>query len=166
MAGGGGGGPVSAVTSGFGLLGASNEARAIKQEAAFEAQQAEFNAQLLEIQKEELAKKTKDDINERQSLTRKMVGSQKARLAAQGIEVDSGIAVDLQEETKQIGREDVLRIKNNAWRQAMGLDIEQADIRSQSKFKQLGARRKANTTLATAGLNAFSGTYKGFTRTS
>lgn len=146
---------------GLQMLEAKNQADAIKRQSEFEAKQQEFNANLIGIQQEELERQSKKDINRRNSETKQMIGSQKVSLAAQGIDVDSDVARVLEKEERRIGREDAQVIKNNAWRESMGLEIAKHDLRTQAGFTRLGGKEQARSTLVSGGLGAASSMLSG-----
>src|SRR5690242_19657087 len=53
-----------------------------------------------------------------------MIGSQRAGLAANGVDINSGSAVDVQSTTAATGEADALTIRNNAARQAYGQQVQ------------------------------------------
>ena len=66
------------------------------------------------------------------------VGSARARMAAQGIDVSSGSAVDVQGQDAYFSELDAQTIRNNAAREAMGYT-------TQAALNKLGARAKAQS---------------------
>lgn len=153
--------------AGLQLVEAKNQADSIKASSNFQARQTEFNAQLLELQKDDVKNQLDKDVFRRQQQTKKMIGSQKAAMAAQGIDVEGDIGVTLQEDEQQFSMDDVQSLKNNAWREAMGLEIQESDLRTQAAFARLGGKSQARSTLATGGLQAASmglGAYNTFKR--
>ena len=145
----------------FQMLEAKNQASAMKRQAEFEARQLEFNSQLVQIQKREILDQAETDVQRRQSEVKKMLGSQKVSLAAQGVDVSSDVAQDIEREERRVGVEDVQTIKNNAWREAMGLEIKSQDLKTQAKFTRLAGKEGARSTLVTGGLNAASSIVSG-----
>lgn len=112
--------------------------------------------------------------------TKKIIGSQRAALAAQGIRIDEGSARDVQMETADIGELDAMNIRNNAAREAFGYKSQgiaqqmQGDARyfskliEASKFKmraidygyrgrmaEIAGETEAAQTLITGGLKAY-----------
>ncbi|WP_332774437.1 hypothetical protein [Pseudomonas sp. ESBL1] len=57
--------------------------------------------------------------------TRNMIGAQRAGFAANGVDVNSGSAADIQDDTAALGELDALTIKNNAAREAWGYRTQQ-----------------------------------------
>lgn len=147
-------GAATAASMAMSIYNAKQQSDAIKMQGEFDAQQAKFNVQSLEVRKNELLAKAEEDQTDMAKQVQQMLGIQKVSLAAQGIEVDTGTAEQIQAETKEIGRKDIMRIKNNAWREAWGMEVQQEQIETQAKFAKLGARTQASNTLATGGLQA------------
>lgn len=96
---------------------------------------------------------------------RQTAGSQKAALAAQGIDVGSGSAADILQETaifseldqieiQKNASLDALTIKNNAWREAWGLKTQASAYESEARMALHTAKRKSKNTLLTGGIRA------------
>lgn len=92
-------------------------------------------------------------------------GSQKAALAAQGIDIGSGSAADIIAETEAMSeldqieiqknaRLDALTIKNNAWREAWGYKQQASIYGSEGEMALSTSKRKATTSLLTGGLQS------------
>lgn len=135
---------------------AKNSADAIRRQAEFDARQSEYNASLVKYQKSEILSQAQRDTQYREQQVNKMIGTQKVSLAAQGIEVGSELGQALEQEERRIGAEDVQAIKNNAWREVMGLEIKRTDLMAQAGATRIGGMEKARTTLATGGISAVS----------
>lgn len=136
------------------LMGAYANARALEaqgyaQRQAFEmnAKFAEFNAKQALERGDEAAKAYKDHVN-------KTIGTQRASYAAQGVDVNSGSAMEVQKQTAELGAQDVLTIKNNAWREAWGMRVEAGNSRIQAQYAESTANATARATLLTGGLQA------------
>ena len=80
------------------------------------------------------------------------IGEQRVALAAQGIDIDQGSALEIQLQTAEFVSQDALTISNNAWREAWGFRAEANSLRFQGQFAQLAASSKARSTLITGGL--------------
>ncbi|MCO7513713.1 hypothetical protein NJF44_01335 [Pseudomonas guariconensis] len=83
--------------------------------------------------------------------TRAMIGAQRAGFAANGIDVNSGSAADVQDDTAALGEQDALTIKNNAAREAWGYRTQA----QQNRMAASNARRSGQAgmfgSLLTAG---------------
>jgi len=146
------------------ILAGKLEADAIEAQGAWENRAAKFSADNLALQRKEVSDIAQEDIFLRQQEVRQMLGMQRAQLAASGVEVGADTALQLQEDTKRMGQEDVMNIENNAWRQAWGLKIQETDTRNRGKFALASSKQKSFATIATAGLKGIGsfadGTYK------
>ena len=143
---------------------ANTDAKAMKQQADFDAMQMRFNSSLVKYQQEDLQDQTTRDIIEREKQVKQMIGSQRATMAAQGIEVEGEIGAAVEEETRMIGMEDVQAIKNNAWRESMGLQIKERDLLTQARSTELSGQSKANSTRASGMLSGMSTGLSGISR--
>ena len=94
---------------------------------------------------------------------RQVRGSQRVSFAAQGIEVDSGSAADIQAETQTIedfNAEDIRRaaaldaltIRNNAWRESFGFKFQASQFSKRGRLVSRASRNRARSTLI-AGVN-------------
>lgn len=60
--------------------------------------------------------------------TAQVIGMQRAQLAHSGIDIGSGSALRLQEDTARVGELDALTIRNNAARAAYGYEVQASDF--------------------------------------
>jgi hypothetical protein len=148
----GGGGGLAA--GGTQILSSKLEADAIKAQGEWQSRQMDFNRAMLSTQRLEIDKKAQEDIVLRQNDVRAMLGAQKVSLAAKGIDVDSDLSKQLQDDTRRSGRLDVSAIENNAWREAWGLQVRETDLKMQSRFARAGSLINSANTIATGGLRA------------
>lgn len=129
---------LTAVSGGMKVIGDINEGQAVANEAKYNAQVATNNAAYSAAAGQSQA--------EAESLKNAQVaGRVKAAQAANGVDVNSGSAVDVQESQREAGVVDVQNIENNALLQAYGyksqatLDKQQAkDAIQGSQFSALG----------------------------
>lgn len=134
---------------------------ASKSQADYQRRMSEVNARLAETQaKDTIARGEKAAKNVKKD-TRKLIGAQRASLAAQGINVDSGSALEVQAETAGLGAEEELRVRNDAWRTAWGFRAEAIDYRSRGEMAAMAGRREARNTLITGGMSAISSGLQG-----
>lgn len=143
------------------MYGASKQADAQRAQADFQADQARANAKLLDLQREEVFKQGEEDVRIRQQQIRGMLGTQSAMMAAQGISIDSEVVDNLAADTKQVGIEDAQAIRNNAWREAWGLEVESNNLRETAKFTKRAGETSANNTMLIGGASAVSTMSKG-----
>lgn len=139
----------------YGLAGA--QAEGIKAKADFEASQMEFNSRMAELEAKQVLKRKEEAISDYGSKASKMIGSQRAALAAQGIDIDSGTASDIQEETKEVVAQDIMRISNNAWREAWGYKTQAKNLSLSAMATRIGGANQSRMTLLSGGVNAIQG---------
>lgn len=154
----GSGSPLGILSAPFQIIEGYNKGRSLQIQADFDAQQQDFNAEQLLVQRKDLLENSEKqaDLIEREA--KQIVGTQKAALAAQGIDLGSDVAGLLEEDTRFTAREDVLATRNNAWRQALGLEIASDDLKIQAKFTRLtgkSQRRQAITQGIADGVSTF-----------
>lgn len=133
---------------------AYSAAEAEKLEGEYRRQQYGFNKKLAEEQAEDAIKRGEKDASLLKKRGKQVKGAQRAALAAQGIEVDSGSAADLQADTDEAVQLDVQAAKNNAWREAWGYRAQALSYGFQGEMEYAASRTKARNTLITGGLGA------------
>lgn len=143
------------------LSSSAQQSAATKSQAAFQSGQFETQARLSELQAESAITRGRQEETEAKKKTKILIGRQRAALSAQGIEISSGSALDIQIETAEAGAVDALTIKNNAFREATGHRIEAIDLRSQAGFARSAGKNKARNTLITGGVTAASDVIRG-----
>lgn len=143
-----------AVIGGAQLLAAKQQADAVKAEAKWKAQQLGFNAQVAQLQRKEIEDKAQDDVVSRQQDVSRIIGDQKVIMAANGIDLGSDVSAQIEADTRKTGRLDMLNIKNNAWKEAWGMQVKAQDLRDQAEFTKRSADITAKNTLLTGGLQA------------
>jgi hypothetical protein len=159
-------------TAGFGIQGVGNaasayaESESIKAQGGYQRRMGNLNADLAESQSGDALKRAEGAVRDNKNQTRQKVGAQRASLAASGVDVGSGSAAQLQQDTELTGVQDEQTIRNNAIREAWGYRIQASNARAQGNFASITARGQANQTLINGGMraagNAFSayGSYK------
>lgn len=122
--------------------------------AANNAKVAEYNAQ------DALERGSKLEKQHRLKMS-KLQGKQRSVLAAQGIELESGSALDLLDDTAYYGELDALTIRNNAKRDAWKYKVNAQNQAAQSGLLQMQGRDARDA----ANMNATSGALASTTST-
>jgi hypothetical protein len=105
-----------------------------------EAKRDEYNAGIADLQAQDaLARGAVDESRFRTSV-RGLIGSQRAGFAAQGVDVGSGSAADVQADAAYLGELDALQIRSNAAREAWGYRVEAADNRMAADVARKGGQ--------------------------
>lgn len=130
------------------------ESQAIREQGNYQKNQLQFNAQVARLQSEDAKLRGEKEASKKKKETKQMIGAQRAALAAQGIEINEDTALLIQEDTAGIGAQDVATIRNNAWREAWGYDVQALDYTGQANMAQTASKFKAKQTMLTGGLQA------------
>lgn len=79
------------------------------------------------------------------------IGTQRAGFAANGVDVNSGTAANIQDDTAQMGEFDALTIRNNAAREAWGYRTQSENYRRSAATAQQSAKNNVFGSLLGAG---------------
>lgn len=88
--------------------------------------------------------------DQKASQVRQLIGKQRASLAANGVDVNSGSAVDITTDTAGFGTLDVLTARANAEREALGYKTQGMNYQNQAQLDEM----KASSALDAAPLSA------------
>jgi hypothetical protein len=128
------------------------QADASKKQADYQAKVNDNNAIIEGYNRSAALQKGESDAIDAQRNQAATLSSQRAALAANGVDMTSGSAIDLFASTKFLGKSDVNNIQSNAAREAWGYDVAANNERSSS---QLERWKSANTNPALqAGMSA------------
>ena len=119
-----------------GLSANKQEIDATRAEGDYATRVAARNAEQADRQAADAAVRGDLAANRYAAGTRALVGSQRAALAAQGVDLGSGTPLALQEDTARMGAIDAMTIRNNARREALGFTQEAANYRTQGELAQ------------------------------
>jgi len=104
---------------------------------------AEFNANMLDLQAQDAISRGELETTKRRQLGKSILGQQRAGYSGQGVDVSSGTAAILAEQTSQMSEEDAMRIKLDAMRQAWGLRSQASMMRWEADQNLKTTRQKA-----------------------
>lgn len=147
-------GATTAIQVGTSIYGANKEADAAEAQGIYQSNMFNYNAKLADYSASDALKRGDKAVDALGRDVKKTIGSQRAALAAQGIEVDSGSALDVQANTQTLGKLDALQIKNNAIMEAYGYKVEAQQAKTNAQMALTAANTKANNTILTGGINA------------
>lgn len=145
---------LSAVSAAGSIVSAKQQSSAIRTAGQYERMVYEQNSRFAALQAQDELIRGEKEAQKRLKLSRQIIGSQRAALAAQGIDVNSDDALLVQEETRQFGAEDALTIRNNFWRSAWGYKVQANEYAGRGAFAELTAKNQARNTILTGGLQA------------
>lgn len=139
-----------------GMMGAQNA----RQEGAYNAGMLNRNAALKEQAAQESIFAGDTSADWQRVRTGQAVGTQRSVQAANGIDVNSGSAAQLQDDTAMIGELDALTIQNNAAREAYGYRIQADQDRMNAVQTVTNAGNKATGSIL-GGLGSAFGSFAG-----
>lgn len=171
-------GPVLAIASlATTVIGGIQQAQAQRAAGQAAIAQANFQRQVAENNRIVAERQAADAIlrgdaleQEKRFETQFLAGRQRAALAANGIVVDQGSALDITAGTFELGELDALTIRNNAQREAFGFKAQATNfasdailIQARGEATNRAARRAASSTLLTTA-GKFAGSAFSFNR--
>lgn len=135
------------IGAGLSAYGASEQAAAQKNAANYQAQVDAENAKIALAQRSDALQRGELEAQRKMREQAQLIGTQRAALAASGVDVTQGSALDLLASTEFLGQEDVAIIQSNAAREAWGYEIQAGNSGSASNFERWKANQ-ANPTKA------------------
>lgn len=140
------------------------QAEAIKSQGDIQAQLYQQNARLADLKAEDAIRRGDKAATQAQKEISRILGEQVVAFAGQGVDVNTGTAAKVVQESSKQAQEDVATIKQNAWLESWGYKIEGIQGVSQANYAKIGAQNQATNTLLTGGLNALNMGYQGYAR--
>jgi hypothetical protein len=139
---------------------AEDVGKAKQRAAESEAQLADFNASVAELQAKDALDRGDLEAAQFRSQVRGAIGSTRATQAAGNVDVNFGSTVDVQADEAFLGKLDEMTIRSNAVRQAWGYTVQSLNYRQQARIaRETGeADLEAGRASATAGDLAAVGT--------
>lgn len=118
-----------------------------RKQGKFQNETAKYNTRVAENE----AQKTRDVGTERENIQRRktaeLISKQKAQLGAANIDLTSGSALQLQEDTAALGEADALRIRSNFENRALSLETGAVLTEAQGEFAESAGKSGAAGTL-------------------
>lgn len=145
---------MAVIGSGAGVeaYGAYQGAKAERDQANFAAAVDDNNAAMADAAATDAVLRGGDAANKVRREGMKFAGQQKAALASSGVDVTTGAAAQLQDETQFFTEQDATTVRNNAARQAWGFRQEAQDYRSNAGMQRAVAKSKSPGTSAAVSL--------------
>lgn len=139
-----------------GVMGAQNA----QQQGAFQSFMGEQNAGYKELAAQDAEKRGSVDADRYRRQVTQMIGSQRAGFAAGGIDVNSGTAAEIQDDTAAFGEFDALTIANNAAREAWGYRVGAQNDRLNARMAVSNAKSSATGSIL-GGVGSAFGSFAG-----
>ena len=128
------------------------QAESVRQQSEFRASQLETNARRADANADDAIKRGERDAFNVKTQGKRIIGAQRAALAAQGIDISDveSSAQDVQEDTAREVQLNAMTIQNNAWREAFNFKTQASDFRFGAELTRLSGRSEAEQ-IETAG---------------
>lgn len=147
-------GTAAIAMAGMQVVQGQQQGQAEKAKAEFQANILNQNSRFAEMQAKESLRVGKEKEFESRLSGKRTIGAQRAALAAQGIELGSGSALDIQADTAAQSELDAITIRNNAFREAMGYRMRSRQLKSQARMaRDMGSLAQSQSLLG-GGLGA------------
>lgn len=130
------------------------------QEAEYKAGVSEYNARVSENQAQRARNVATQNENIQRRKTAELMSKQRAQLGAAGVQLDSGSALQLQEDTRKLGEIDSMRIRTNADMQFNALQTQAELTRSEGQAARVAGFNKAAGSLLSSGAKLSSKWYQ------
>lgn len=129
-------GPVPIMIAGMVMSAMSSYQQSKAQQASmdYQSEVAHNNAITAEYQAQDAVKRGEVAEAEQRRRTSMMKGSQTARLAANGLDISEGSALNILSDTDWMGEQDALTVRDNASREAWGLRQQGQNYQSNSNM--------------------------------
>lgn len=156
------------MAAGLILTGAAQIGGAVSEYYAMEAQsiyQREISAidqKLSSFQAEMEIKRGRKEAQQLKEEAAGVIGSQRAAFAAQGVDVSSGTALEIQAQTAEQAARDAVTVRNNAWLSAWGIKVEATNRKYASRFQSQASQNVARSTLMTGGIKGAGSLYSAY----
>jgi|SRR6185436_4557650 len=142
------------VSAGAGMYGSISQAGAQGQQGYYAQQFAELNARSQEMQAADAIARGDQAILRHGLSTRALIGAQRASAAGQGVSVNAGSPLALQNDAAKLSAMDDQTLRMNAYKEAMGYRMGASNQRFQGTMQNYAAQSNASNTLLAGGLGA------------
>lgn len=139
------------------LAAAAASAYSQKQNSKYQSDLANYNADVNEKSADAAVNAGNAQAAQQRARARQLSGTQAATMAASGVDLGGGTAVDIFSDTAGMGELDALTAVNNAQRQAYGLQAQASGQRSQASAFTAFGNQQAGLTLLNGAMGAYGG---------
>lgn len=152
---------LAAASLGMQALGQIRQGQAAAASAKYNSQVQANNAQIAQNNAALAGEQGAANAGIEQQKTRAAVGGIKAAQAANGIDVNSGSAVDVRSSAAELGELNAITIRSNAAKTAYGYQTQQSSDMAQSQLDRQEAKFDVQAGYMNAGTTLLSGANKG-----
>ncbi len=151
----------SIITGGIGLAGANNQANAIRSQGQYDQGIVDQNISSLDKQAADALSRGDLAAHRYYNGLKQTLGTQRSAFASNGVDPNSGSALDVQNSSEKIGDSDIVTIKANAFRESLGYTQEADQWRRRKGLMKSATDTAANNTILSGGLQFLEGAGKG-----
>lgn len=156
-------GVIGAAASGAMAVGGSiTQAMAEAKAGAYNSVMSEYDAKQLDEMAADAIARGETEASRIGTQGKQLLGTQRAALAASGVDVSYGSAADIQKDTLDLNSRDMKTIRLNAMSEALGIRVKAASTRAQGGLSADQAKARETGSLLTGGaqaINAASNVY-------
>jgi len=128
----------SAIGAGLSAVSAREDVKASNRAGEYNAQLAERNAEIVEIQAIDAEKRGTIAESQHRLRIARLKGSQRVATAGSGVVVDEGSPLQILQDTDRFGELDALTIRANAAREAWALRTKATDFTARARLSRAG----------------------------
>ena len=140
------------------------QSQAISAQTTYQRNLSNINKNFSELYAEDALRRGREEEAGIRKKVRQTVGAQRAALAAQGIDVGAGSAIDIISDTREQGALDIVTVKNNAFREAWGYKVSALQASMEGKFAEISGNFSKKMTLLTGGTDALRFGLEGYSK--
>lgn len=133
-------------------VGAYNQASATRSAYQYQAQVDANNAQIAQWQASDAIQRGQTEEQNVRLKTAGLISSQRAQMAANGVDLSEGSPIDILATSKFMGERDALQVKDNALRSAWGYTVQANNQTASSEFNKYAASNVSPITSAGSSL--------------
>ncbi len=140
--------------------GAIQQGQAAQNQADYQAAVDRNNQQVAEWQAADALDRGAEAERQHRTRVQQVLGSQRAAMASNGLDLSSGSPLDILSDTAMFGELDALTIRSNAEREAYGHRVRSQDFAASAQLAQMRGSSAATAGMVGAGSTLLTGTGK------
>lgn len=141
----------------MGVVSSVQSGKAQKAQYDYQAKVAKKNAQIAQANADQKRQEGIEEARQQRMKTLRAVGSQQAAMAANGIDISSGTALDVIEDTAAMGELDALTTRYNYESQAVGLEQQANNFNNQAYLDSFAGQNAYKSGMINAAGTGFKG---------
>lgn len=152
----------SAIMAGSAMSTAYAQSQAERSQGEYQQRISQINAEFAGLQADQAIRRGDKQAAQITQQGDKIRGAQRAAAAASGVDVNSGDAARLQNETAVLSQRDAQQAKANAWMEAWGYRQQAMEQTYRGNYARMAGDYSARATLLTGGMKALGYAADGF----